>query len=72
MAYLAIETETKTAEVYVDADAWHIERRVNSPEVWIVIGPEPGEFASLQELLSAPRLPDLVKWAARGLAGIPA
>jgi hypothetical protein len=69
---LEVDIDNKTAQLYTNGDAWHIEREVNSPEKWTVIGPAPArEFATLAALIAAPDLPELVKWAARGLAGIP-
>ncbi len=69
---LEVDVDNKTAELYLAGEAWHVERAINSPEKWTVIGPQPArDFSSLGEILAAPDLPDLVKWAARGLAGIP-
>lgn len=75
MALLEVDTEKKIAELYIEGDsgpeAWHIEFKANSQLPWEVIGAQPAqEFARIEDLHAAP-LPDLVKWAARGLIGIP-
>lgn len=82
MALLEIDTELKTAELYFReiGEAWHIECKYDrdtngqetGPAKFSTVGPQGAlEFTKIDELIAAADLPELAKWAARGLIGIP-
>ncbi len=70
---LQIEIESRTAELYLNNnEAWQVKLVLTHPLQYQVVGANFMKgYGTLGELVSEPDLPELVKWAARGLPGIP-
>lgn len=79
MAFLQIDTVLKTAELYLGEtleEGWQITYVPEAEHTVGIIGPDCAQvYSQLSDLLAAKEIagrtiPHLVKWAARGLAGI--
>lgn len=73
MALLQIDTEARIAELYNGEDGWRVTYTpTTTGGSYQVVGPAVlKDYPAIGDLLAAPELPNLVKWAARGLPGIP-